>query len=184
MPKKNDPQAKEHYKGLTIKEGNLVDEAVRQVVEEGTLNKTKAAMKAYNPKNKKVAGVMGSQALAKNRVRRAFLAELDQRGVDDGLSINTFKRQFNASKPQRDYDTGEIVEVPDHAVQLRAVQEYHKLRGYYPDKKATVTKKEATLNLYANMTPQELEKVEQTVVERIRSLEENVQSREEKEETV
>lgn len=169
MPIKNDPQKKEHYKGLTFKEGRFVDELVRQATEEGNINRTKAALVAFNAKPN-TARTMGSRLMSRDNIRQAFLTELDRYGLNDKLSVTTFKRIFGATKRQLDPD-GNYNEVPDYPTQLRAVQEYHKVKGLYPDKKTVVTKREATLNLYADMTPEQLEEVEKELVESIKELE-------------
>ena len=170
MPKKNDPQLKPHYKGLTFKQGKFVDELVKQAKTDGELNRTKAVLKIYNAKPK-TANMMGSRLMSKDNVRTAYLEELDQQGLNDGLSITTFKRQFTATKPQLLPD-GNVEEIPDHAIQLRAVQEYHKLKGYY----APTTSQTATLHAYANLTLQELENEEQRLTESIKSLEADSES--------
>lgn len=165
MPKKNDPQLKPHYKGLTFKEGRFVDELAKQAVEDGEINRAKAARKTYNAKPK-TAIMMGSRLMSKDKIRTAYLAELDRNGLNDEVSIQTFKRQFTATKPSLLPD-GSIEKIPDNAIQLRAVQEYHKLKGYY----APTTSQSAKLNVYAELTPQDLEAEERAIAERVKSLE-------------
>ena len=170
MPKKNDPQLKPHYQGLTFKQGKFVDNLVKGVVEDGEINRAKAARKTYNAKPK-TAIMMGSRLRSRDDVRTAFLAELDRNGLNDGLSIQTFKRQFSATKQQLDPDGG-YTEVPDNAIQLRAVQEYHKLKGYY----APTTATSQTLNIHADLTPHELEAEEIAIQEDIKALEANTEA--------
>ena len=171
MPKKNDPQSKPHYKGLTFKEGRFVDELAKQAVTNGEINRTKAALKTYDVKPIS-APKIGSKLANRVDIRKAFLTEMESLGVSSKLSITTHKRAFLATKQQRDYETGELTETPDYNTQMRAVQEFNKIIGAY----APTTAQTQRLNLYADLTPQQLEAEESAIQDRVKSLEANTET--------
>ena len=149
------PKDKPHYKGLTVKQQGFVDEIVEQVVERGEINAKQAALVAYDTKPS-VAGVIGHENLNKPYLREAYLLELERRGLSDDLASKTLKNAMLANKRVRDYETGKIKNEPDHPTRLRAAQEYHKVKGLYPDKKVQINRHTASVSLFASMTTKEL----------------------------
>jgi len=146
-----------------------VDELAKQA-QNGELNRSEAAAKVYNVKNSDVAKSMGSRTFTKDNVRKAFLVELENLGLDNKLSISTHRQTFNAIKRQLDPDGG-YTEVPDYATRLRAVDLYYKVKGLYPDKQTTTH----SLNVYADLPPQQLEAEESAIEQRVKSLEESTE---------
>ena len=171
MPKvKHQPHKKPHYKGLTRKQAIFTDEIVRQTVEEGKINSKQAGALAFP--EAKVPRQIGYETLTKPYVREAYLIELERQGVTDELASGTVKNALLADKRVRDYETGEIRHEPDHPTRLKAAQEYHKVKGLYPDKRIQVDKRVANINIYAKMDAKRLKKEVKRVTERISELQE------------
>ena len=165
MPKKNDPQSKPHYQGLTFKRARFVDEAVKQFAQNGEVNRGKAAAKVYNLKPSS-AYTIGSKEFNRVDVRRAFLVEMEDKGLKSEVSIQAHLDAFKATKAQLLPD-GNVVEMPDHNIRLSASKEFNKIIGAY----APTTSQSAKLNIYAELTPQELAEQEEAIQDRVRSLE-------------
>jgi len=164
------PKEKPHYKGLTVKQQNFVDEVVRQIKEEGKLNVKEATLKTYEAKPSSAAA-MGHENLTKPYIRDAYLAELEAQGVTDELAAKAVRGAMKAEQRQRNYETGEVYYEPDHRTRLKAAKEYHKLRGVYPDKTVRVDKRIAKFDLYTDMNITELQRRLKTVEGEISKLE-------------
>lgn len=150
---------------LTLKQRRFVEVYLE------TGNATEAASRVYNCKNRNTANAIGAENLAKPSISIALSNILDARGPTMAEVVGVFKACFEATKILRDRVTDEVVEVPDYATQLQAVKEWHKLRGLYPSIKHTIEKREAMLNLYADTTPEQLEREEERIIKSIRRLE-------------
>lgn len=90
-----------------------------------TGNATEAALKVYNCKNREVAGEIGYQNLKK----LDFAELMEEAGITDQMLIEVNKEGLKSSKPQRDFDTGEIIEVKDYATRHRYLETALKLKG-------------------------------------------------------
>ena len=111
-----------------------------------TLSPTEAAMRAYNCKSRKVAGVIASQNLAKLNISLADL--MSQMGLTDEqdvmdlirlrkavkqISCNIFIKKDGKMKGA-DGKTFDFIEVDDNMVQLKALELTCKLKGRLKDK--------------------------------------------------
>ena len=153
--KKLYPPSKPHYKGLTIPQQQFVNSLVEQTKTTGRPNLTQSAFKAFNPHNDNVARNMGSEVLAKPNVREAYLIEMENSGITDSRLSATLSMALDATKIEHS-PTEPDIEVPDHNIRLKAVQEAHKVKGYYPDQRLTIDKRQANINLDIKLNSNQL----------------------------
>ena len=91
-----------------------------------TGNATEAAMQAYDCKDRNSARTLGTQVLAK----LSFSELMEEAGLTDKMLIDANKEGLTkSSKSQRDYETGEIIEVADYATRHKYLETALKLKG-------------------------------------------------------
>jgi len=107
-------------------------------------NASTAAERAYNCKNREVAGSIGSENL--HKLSNVLLLLMDRRGLDDGKMLTKLdegldaKRVISAVKgSEATGATTDFIEVPDLKTQHKFLETLIKLRGYAGKKEAGVS---------------------------------------------
>ena len=119
-------------RALTSKQKKLV-----QGIVEGKTQKQSAIDAGYS---EKCASEIASQQLNKDSVKATLADLMEHMGLSDGALLVKHRELLNAQKQisgVRDADGGSVdfIEVPDHAVQSKALEMAYKLKGAFVEKR-------------------------------------------------
>jgi len=128
--------ARKKRKPKTLKEKKFVKAYLK------TGNGTQAAMQSYDVKNRKIAGVIAAQNLAKLSIGDI----MDRQGLTDDKLVGVIINGLEATKPvlklKGKKSKPKEVQIPDHAVRHKYLETSLKLKDKFPS-----TKVESTVSL-------------------------------------
>lgn len=111
------------------------------ILSDPTITPTEAAMRSYNCKDRKVAGVIGSQNLAKLKITMPeLLARMGLTDEEDAKDLKRLRKAQklqvcdiyvtdNNGKPKLNRNSNDFIEVNDNQTQLKALELTNKLKG-------------------------------------------------------
>lgn len=136
---KKSRKPKNHDPNVLIKKAKLTDKQRKLIkgVAEGKTQKQAAIDAGYSPK---CADEIASQQLNKDSVKASLQDLMEHMGLSDGALLIKHRELLNAQKQLsgvKDANSGsvEFIEVPDHAVQCKALEIAYKLKGAFVEKK-------------------------------------------------
>jgi len=91
---------------------------------------------------------------------------MELQGITDGKLMRKLNEGLDATKIQTS-PTEPDREVTDYPTRLKYIQEANRLRDNYPAKQINVDKRQANVNIYADMSEQQLAKAKARLLEEI-----------------